>query len=99
MDLELDGKVALVTGGSRGIGRETALRLGSEGCSVAICARGEEGLHQTLGDLKDLGVLTFGVVADVSIAGEAARFVDEAAEALGGVDILVCWWFSEHHIR
>ena len=89
MDLELKGKVALVTGGSRGIGRATALRFGSEGCRVAICARGEEGLHKTLGDLKALGVLVFGVVADMSIAGEAARFVDEAAEALGGVDMLV----------
>lgn len=89
MDLELKGKVALVTGGSRGIGRATALRFGSEGCRVAICARGEEGLHKTLGDLKALGVLVFGVVADLSIAGEAARFVDEAAEALGGVDMLV----------
>lgn len=89
MDLQLEGKIALVTGGSRGIGRATALRFGSEGCNVAICARGEDGLNKTLGELNALGVVTFGVVADMSIAGQAARFVDEAADALGGVDMLV----------
>ena len=89
MDLQIEGKVALVTGASRGIGRATALRFGSEGCNVAICARGEDGLNKTLGELNALGVLTFGVVADMSIAGQAARFVDEAADALGGVDMLV----------
>lgn len=89
MDLQIKGKVALVTGGSRGIGRATALRFGSEGCNVAICARGEESLNKTLRELEGLGVVTFGVVADMSIAGEAGRFVDEAAAALGGVDMLV----------
>lgn len=89
MDLELKGKVALVTGGSRGIGRATALRFAAEGCSVGICARGEEGLQKTLGELNASGAPTFGLAADVSTSGGAEQFVEEASKALGGVDILV----------
>ena len=89
MDLQLEGKLALVTGGSRGIGRATALRFAAEGCNVAICARGEDGLNNTLGELEDLGVVAFGIASDMSIPGEATRFVDQAAHLLGGVDILV----------
>ena len=54
MDLELSGKVSLVTGGSRGIGRATALTLAREGCGVAICARGRETLEATMAELRAL---------------------------------------------
>ena len=83
------GKVALVTGGSRGIGRAIALRLASEGASVAICGRQADTLDATLAELRAHGVTGHGVVADVTCAGEAERFVDESAGALGGADLLV----------
>lgn len=89
VDLQLAGKAALVTGGSRGIGRAIALRLAGEGCSVGICARGPEDLERTIGDLRDHGVATCGVVADVGQDGDVERFVDEAAVELGRVDLLV----------
>ena len=89
MDLELRGKVGLVTGGSRGIGRATALRLAAEGCAVGICGRTAETLEYTVGELRELNVPAHGVVADVTVDGEVERFVGESAAALGGVDALV----------
>ena len=88
MDLGLSGKVGLVTGGSRGIGRAIALRLAAEGADVGICGRTAETLERTLGELRQSGVKAHGVVADVTEVGEAERFVDEAARALGGVDVV-----------
>ena len=54
MDLGLDGKAAIVTGGSRGIGRATALGLAAEGCGVAICGRGSENIDRALADLRQV---------------------------------------------
>src|SRR5215217_5009407 len=89
MDLGLKGKVAIVTGGSRGIGRSIALGLAAEGCDVAICARGEEALRATEQELAALGVRTFAQSVDVTQAGRSETFVDAAASALGRLDILV----------
>ena len=89
MDLKMSGKIALVTGGSRGIGRATALRFAEEGCKIGICARGQEGLDRALDEIRALGAETFGLAVDVAQPGEPERFVRAAAEALGGVDILV----------
>lgn len=89
MDLGLKGKVALVTGGSRGIGRAIVGRLAAEGCAVAICGRNAETLEAALAELRQGGTTAHGVAADVTAPGEVERFVDEAAAALGGVDLLV----------
>jgi 3-oxoacyl-[acyl-carrier protein] reductase len=89
VDLQLAGKTALVTGGSRGIGRAVALRLAREGCSVGVCARGSEDLQRAVAELRDHGVGVCGVVTDVGKDGEVERFVAEAVAELGGVDLLV----------
>ncbi|MCC6173943.1 MAG: SDR family oxidoreductase [Chloroflexi bacterium] len=89
MDLGLAGKAALVTGGSRGIGRAIVRRLAAEGCAVAICGRSQETLDAAVADLREGGTTAHGIVADVTAPGEVERFVDEAAAVLGGADLLV----------
>lgn len=89
MDLGLGGKAALVTGGSRGIGKAVAESLLREGASVAICARNVEALAQTVAQLKTIGPPVLGKAADMTEAGAVAAFVDAANAAFGRVDILV----------
>lgn len=89
MDLGLKGKRAIVTGGSRGIGRAIAEHLADEGVSVAICARKSDGLQEAVSALQAKGVSVFSKVVDVSKAEEYKTFITEAAEALGGLDIFV----------
>lgn len=89
MDLELTGKRALVTGGTRGIGRGIVDRLVEEGCAVALCARSESGVEQTLGELRDRGATVHGSAVDVTDDEALGRFVDESGAALGGLDLVV----------
>lgn len=89
MDLGLQGKVVLVTGGSRGIGRAIAVQCAAEGAYVAICARTEAGLTDGLDLLRSYGTQVFGCVADVTRSDEVTRFLQTSAEALGGIDILI----------
>jgi 3-oxoacyl-[acyl-carrier protein] reductase len=89
MDLQLTGKVALVTGASRGIGRAIALALASEGADIALVARGEEGLRDAERDVAARGVRAAVLVADVTSAADVERMAAEAASRLGRVDILV----------
>jgi 3-oxoacyl-[acyl-carrier protein] reductase len=88
MDLGLAGKVALVTGSSRGIGRGIASRLAEEGADVLLCGRGREDLDAALEGIDGPG-RSVGVVADVSTPGGAVAVVDAAVEQLGGLDIVV----------
>ncbi len=89
MDLGLKGKNAIVTGGSKGIGRCTALGLAAEGVNVAICARGAEALESTRRELAALGVKSYAAACDVGNADALAAFMIAARDALGGVDILI----------
>ncbi len=89
MDLQLKNKVAIVTGGSQGIGRATALRLAEEGACVVIAARGRELLDQVAGEIRAAGGSVAAVQADVSRADDCARLVAEAVKAFGRLDILV----------
>ena len=89
MDLTLNGKVAMITGGSRGLGRQCALALGQEGCAVAICGRDADQVKRTADELAALGISVNGSRADVTNPDDAARFLQETADALGPADILV----------
>ena len=90
MDLQMTGQVALVTGGSRGIGRETALLLAAEGVRLAIAARGVATLAATADEIRALGAEVVTISADMSEPAEAARAVTETLRAYGQLDILVC---------
>lgn len=89
MDLHLQGAKALVTGGTKGIGRAIAETLADEGCSVAICARNAEEVDAAVADLTGKGVTAFGQAVDVGDGDALKGWVAASAEALGGVDIVV----------
>lgn len=86
----LHDKAALVTGGSRGIGAATALRLAREGADVALTyVNGKEAAEEVVGRIEALGRRAVALRADAADADEAAGAVERAAEALGGLDVLV----------
>ena len=89
MDLGLKGKKAIVTGGTRGIGRAIATLLAAEGTDVAICARNREAVDRTVAQLKEAGVNAAGGAVDVADLAALRRWIGEAGEALGGLDIFV----------
>jgi 3-oxoacyl-[acyl-carrier protein] reductase len=89
MDLELTGRRALVTGATRGIGRAIAERLVAEGCALAICARDGDEVARAADELRARGATVHGGAVDVTDAPALERFVAEAGEALGGLELLV----------
>jgi 3-oxoacyl-[acyl-carrier protein] reductase len=90
MDLGIKGRRAIVTGGSRGIGYQTAKRFLEEGTRVLICARGAEELDESREELaEETGGEVTALQADTSQEGSAEKIVDSALEAFGGVDVLV----------
>jgi 3-oxoacyl-[acyl-carrier protein] reductase len=85
----LEGKVALVTGGSRGIGRAVASSLAEDGASVVVSGRDAGRVETTARDLEAMGVPVLGVTADVARREDADRLVDSARGRFGRIDILV----------
>lgn len=89
MDLGLSGKIAIVTGASRGIGFAIAQRLLAEGATVAICSRNQDQLAEAASRLRQTGGKVLALAADTSDATMRQAFVDEVIGELGRVDILV----------
>jgi 3-oxoacyl-[acyl-carrier protein] reductase len=89
MDLRLKGKVVLVTGSSRGIGLATAKAFAEEGCRVMLSARSADALRDAEEALRASGITVASHVADVTQPDDAARLVQAAVTAFGGVDVLV----------
>jgi NAD(P)-dependent dehydrogenase (short-subunit alcohol dehydrogenase family) len=90
MDLGLTDKTALVTGGSKGIGRAVALSLAAEGARVMICARDPDTLERTAGEIEGTtGRVALTVPGDLSLPAEVSRVAAEAVAQLGRLDILV----------
>ena len=86
---DLSGKKALVTGASRGLGQAMALALARAGCDLALNARKEEALAQTLQAVRKLGRTAIALPGDVSSEEDVRRMVDSAAQELGRIDVLV----------
>lgn len=90
MDLELEGKAAIVTGGSRGIGKSIARELAREGADVVICARTPSDIEESARELAaETGRRIIGVAADTTDSESVAHVVETAVSSLGRVDILV----------
>lgn len=89
LKIDLSGKRAIVAGGSRGIGRAIALALAECGAAVSICARGAEALQATRDAIAARGGTVHAATCDLADASAIPTYVGAAAEALGGVDILV----------
>lgn len=89
MELGLDGCKALVTAATRGIGLAIAQTLADQGCDLAICARGEDGLETSRKELESRGVKVFTKSVDVADGAALEAFIEEAAESLGGLDVFV----------
>jgi 3-oxoacyl-[acyl-carrier protein] reductase len=90
MDLGLKGKRAVITGGSRGIGRAIAESFAAEGADVSICARKADEVASVVAALKSKGGKAFGHAVDVADGAALTAWITSTASELGGIDALVC---------
>src|SRR5215475_1286658 len=86
---KLSGKIALVTGGSRGIGKAVAAAYAREGAGVFICARSDADLNQAVADIRSTGGKAHGCIGDVSNPASAKAIVQATVEQFGKLDVLV----------
>jgi NAD(P)-dependent dehydrogenase (short-subunit alcohol dehydrogenase family) len=84
----LSGKIAIVTGGTRGIGRAIVERLVREGAAVALCGRSQETVDRAVAEMRPLGAV-FGLAADITQHEQVERFFEAVDKQFGGLDILV----------
>nr|MDQ3806004.1 SDR family NAD(P)-dependent oxidoreductase [Acidobacteriota bacterium] len=89
MGTELEGRVALVTGATSGIGRATALRFAEAGARVAIVGRNAQALKEVAGEIEMAGGESLSIRADVTVQPIARRVVAQTVERFGGLDVLV----------
>ena len=89
MSFDFSGKRVIVCGGSRGIGRSTALAFAASGAAVSICARGAETLETTRAEVAALGHAAHAGVCDLADQASIEAYIEAAASTLGGVDVLV----------
>ena len=82
MDLELQGRVATITGGGRGIGKAVALALADHGASVGICGRTAETLNATAEEIRAKGVDAWPIVVDVRVLENIQAFISQVAASL-----------------
>ena len=87
--MSLKDKVALVTGGGRGVGKAVALAYAHEGVKLVICARTASEIEQSAGEIRQLGTECLGLVCDVSVEDSVATLVKDLEDHFGRVDILV----------
>lgn len=89
MEKMLDGKVCIVTGGGRGIAKETCLLFASEGGKVVVCDLDEAPANETVGEIKQMGGQAVAVVGDVTAEGTPEKMIKTAIDIFGGIDVIV----------
>jgi 3-oxoacyl-[acyl-carrier protein] reductase len=89
MAFDFSGRRIVIAGGSRGIGRSIALAFAQAGASVSVCARGAEGVARVRSELAAFGRSVHAATCDLGDAAAVARYIADAASALGGIDVLV----------
>lgn len=89
MNFNIKGKTAIIGGSSKGLGKACAVALAKEGVNIVLCARNEEELQKTKAEIELLGVEALAVAADMSLAEDNQRIIDETIRRFGSIDILV----------